>query len=374
MMADLALRSGLSAAGGVLTAGSSGARLTIDDTGLDVLPGIIDIHGDAFERALAPRPGLTLPLGIALAEVEAQLLAAGITTAFLAVTLSWEAGLRSAETYRSLRDALARRPPGSAPDLRLHARFEAANLDSVEMLLQDIAAGHVHMLSFNDHTPGILKKLANPAAGAKFAERSGQSYEAFCADARRAASTPQAAIETAQRRLAAAAREAGIPMASHDDRTLEDRTYFRSLGAGISEFPTAAEVALAAIAAGDQTVMGAPNVIRGGSHTGWHGAEALVRRRGCSVLCSDYHYPSLLQAVYHLARGGSARFEDAVALVSRNAAAAARLAGRGGLEPGQRADFLLVEAGAIPKLVAAVAAGRIAYLAPGAASLLRVTA
>src|ERR1700742_2399391 len=144
MMADLSLRSGLSVAGGVFIAQRDAARLTIDDTGLDVLPGFIDVHGDAFERALAPRPGVALPIGIAIAEIEAQLLAAGVTTAFLAVTLSWEAGLRSAETYKMLRDALAKRPAGTLPDLRLHVRFEATNLDALEMLLEDIANGHVH--------------------------------------------------------------------------------------------------------------------------------------------------------------------------------------------------------------------------------------
>lgn len=372
MMADLALRSGLSVSGGVFIAPRDAARLSIDDIGLDVLPGFIDVHGDAFERALAPRPGVTLPVGVAIAEVEAQLLAAGVTTAFLAVTLSWEAGLRSAETYRILRDALAKRPAGKLPDLRLHVRFEAANLDALEMLLEDIAGGQVHMLSFNDHTPGIVKKLSNPVAVSKFAERSGQSYEAFCEDARRASEVSQDAIQAAHLRLAAAAREAGIAMASHDDRSVEERGYFRSLGAEISEFPTTLEVALAATVAGEPTVMGAPNVVRGGSHIGWHGAEALVKQKACSILCSDYHYPSLLQAVYQLVRNESARFDDAVALVSRNAAAAANLLDRGHLIEGQRADFLLVEPGDLPKLVATIAGGQIAYLAPGAAALLSI--
>jgi alpha-D-ribose 1-methylphosphonate 5-triphosphate diphosphatase len=120
--------------------------------------------------------------------------------------------------------------------------------------------------------------------------------------------------------------------------------------------------------------MGAPNVVRGGSHTGWHGAEALVKQQACSILCSDYHYPSLLQAVYRLARNNSATFEEAVALVSCNVAAAAGLSDRGSLANGQRGDFLLVEPGALPRLVATVAAGQIAYLAPGAAARLRMQA
>jgi alpha-D-ribose 1-methylphosphonate 5-triphosphate diphosphatase len=361
--ADIAISGGPCIAGGVIVPRGP-ARVEIDARGLDILPGFIDVHGDAFERAMAPRPGVMLPMGIAMAELEAQLLAAGVTTAYLAVTLSWEAGLRSGASYEMLRDAVLARPVGAVPDLRLHVRFEAHNLDCLEMVLADIKAGHVHMLSFNDHTPGILRKLPDPVAVSKMVERAGQSYEEFCADARRAGDRPLEKIEEATRLLAAAARDAGIPMASHDDAGPGERAAFRALGVTISEFPTTAEVARDAVAHGEPTVMGAPNVVRGGSHTGWHGAEALVREGSCSVLCSDYHYPSMLQSVYILARNGSAGFEDAVGLVTRNAARMARLEDRGTLGLGQRGDILLVEPGDVPRLVAVIAAGRLAYLSP----------
>lgn len=370
MTADLALTSGLTVADGCFVARRDPAKLIIDDTGLDLLPGFIDLHGDAFERAIAPRPGVHLPVEIALAEVEAQLLAAGITTAYLAVTLSWEAGLRSVATYKIVRDALLTRGRAQTPDIRLHVRFEAANLGALEMLLEDIAAGHVHMLSFNDHTPGIVKKLSNPVAVSKFVDRTGQNYEDFCLSARQAGDVTPLQIAAAQERLADAARQAGIPMASHDDSSLEERAYFRRLGACISEFPTTLEVALAASAAGEPTVMGAPNVVRGGSHIGWHGAEALIKQKACSILCSDYHYPSLLQAVYKLTRNESTTMQQAVALVTVNAAKAAGLSCRGRLDAGQRADFLLVKPGVVPQLMAVVANGQLAYLAPGMAARL----
>lgn len=372
MIADLVLSSGLTVADGYFVARREHTKLIIDDTGLDLLPGFIDLHGDAFERAIAPRPGVHLPVEIALAEVESQLLAAGITTAYLAVTLSWEAGLRSATTYKILRDALLKRDRQRVPDIRLHVRFEAANLDALEMLLADIAAGHVHMLSFNDHTPGIVRKLSNPVAVSKFVDRTAQSYDAFCESARQAGEVTPAQIAAAHERLAEAARNAGIPMASHDDSSLEERAYFRRLGARISEFPTTLEVALAASAVGEPTIMGAPNVVRGGSHIGWHGAEALIKQKACSVLCSDYHYPSLLQAVYKLTRNQSTTMQQAVALVTENAAKAAGLLCRGRLEAGQRADFLLVKSGEFPELMAVVANGEIAYLAPGMAARLKI--
>lgn len=372
MQADLALSSGLQVADGVfITPSHRPAKLMINDTGLDLLPGFIDLHGDAFERALAPRPGVMLPVEIALADVETQLLAAGITTAYLAVTLSWEAGLRSVETYKILRDALQARPAGRLPDLRLHVRFEAANLKALDMLLIDLEAGHVKMLSFNDHTPGILKKLENPVAVSKFAERAGQTYEAFCEEARQAGAIDPAQQKAAHVLLAQAAQKAGVPMASHDDSSLAERAYFRSLGATISEFPTNFDVAFAAHQVGEATIMGAPNVVRGGSHTGWHSAENLVMQQACSVLCSDYHYLSLLHAVYKLIANRSTTTENAIALVTKNPAKAAGLADRGTLKTGKRADFILVEQGTFPKIQATISRGDIAYMAPGFAQRLK---
>ncbi len=370
-MSDILILGGPRIAGGVIAAPGP-ARVEIDAAGLDILPGFIDVHGDAFERAVAPRPGVMLPVGVALAELEAQLLAAGVTTAYLAITVSWEAGLRSGETYKMLRDALLARPAGAVPDLKLHVRFEATNLDCLDMVVADIEAGHIKMLSFNDHTPSIMRKLPKPEAVAKMVERAGQSYDAFVADAQRSAAVTREQIAAGQARLAKAALAARIPMASHDDGSLEERDTFRALGAQISEFPTTVEVAKYAIANNEPTVMGAPNVVRGGSHTGWHGAEDLVKLRCCSVLCSDYHYPSLLHAVYRLARNESASFAEAVALVTKNAAQMAMLQDRGQLDLGQRGDVVLVEPGELPRIVATIAAGKLAYIAPDAVARLRV--
>ena len=120
------------------------------------------------------RPGVYLPVGIAFAELEAQLLAAGVTTAYLAITLSWEAGLRSAETYKMVRDAVLARPAGAVPDLKLHVRFEETNLDCLDMAVADIEAGHIKMLSFNNHTPSIMKKLASRRRWRKWSSAAGR--------------------------------------------------------------------------------------------------------------------------------------------------------------------------------------------------------
>jgi alpha-D-ribose 1-methylphosphonate 5-triphosphate diphosphatase len=157
--------------------GAARGGMALDASGLWVLPGIVDIHGDTFERQLQPRPGLDFPADIALADTEAQLLANGITTAFHGVTLSWEPGLRSLETWRALLDALAARR--WICDMRVHLRWEAYNLDALDTALADIAAGRVHLVAFNDHTPAILRRIDDLVAGAKYSERAGMTVAQF---------------------------------------------------------------------------------------------------------------------------------------------------------------------------------------------------
>jgi alpha-D-ribose 1-methylphosphonate 5-triphosphate diphosphatase len=347
-------------AGGVIAA-DGGAR-GFDATGLLVLPGLVDIHGDAQERALQPRPGVDFPAGFALEDAARQCLAAGITTAYLGVTLSWEPGLRSLAMFRAVLEALA--APPRAPDLRVHLRFEADNLDAEPEALAAIAAGRVHLLGFNDHTPGILAKLSNPKELGKLAGRAGVGEAEYLRLAERAAAR-RAELPESRARLAAAARRAGIPMLSHDDASLEARAAFRALGARICEFPMAEAVAEAARAAGEHVVMGAPNVLRGGSHLGWASAAPLAERGLVTVLASDYHWPTLLAAPFRLAARGAMDLARAWALVSENPAEALGLHDRGRIAEGLRGDLVLTTPQGA--LAAVFAGGELAWLAPGAA-------
>ena len=349
---DLAIEDGRIAATGPATR-------TIDARGLLVLPGIVDLHGDAHERQIQPRPGVDFPMAVAVAETEAQLLANGITTAFLGVTLSWEPGLRSAATWTALLDALDAARPRSVCDMRVHLRWEAFNLDAQELALADIAAGRVHLLAFNDHTPAILRKVDDPVTAAKYSDRANMTVEAFRG---LATEVGQAAphVPASMLRMAAAARKAGLPMASHDDASVADRDEFRGLGARICEFPMAEEVARAAVEAGDWVAMGSPNVLRGGSHLGWASAARMAEAGLCRVLTSDYYYPAMVQAPFVLAERGVLDFATSWALISTNPAEAARLHDRGTLAPGQRADIVLVEPGPVPRIVATIANGRVA--------------
>jgi alpha-D-ribose 1-methylphosphonate 5-triphosphate diphosphatase len=363
------LRGGALARGDVHLAGgriaAEGGARRFDAEDLLVLPGLVDIHGDAHERCLQPRPGVGFDVGFALADAARQCLAAGITTAYLGVTLSWESGLRSLASFEATLAALATPPPG--PDLRVHLRFEADNLDAEPAAVAAIAAGRVHLLGFNDHTPGILRKLSNPKELAKYAGRCGLEEGEFLERLHRAAAR-RAEVPAARARMAAAARRAGIPMLSHDDATREDRAAFRALGATICEFPMAEAVAEDARAHDEPVVMGAPNVVRGGSHLGWASAAPLAERGLVTVLASDYHWPALIAAPFRLAARGKLDVAAAWALVSENPARALGLADRGRLDPGLRGDVLLATPDGQPAAV--FVAGEPAWLAPGAAERL----
>ncbi len=369
VLRDGALATGeVALAGGAIAAAPPTSARQVDATGLLVMPGLVDIHGDAHERALQPRPGIGFPPALALRDTAAQLLASGITTAFLGVTLSWEPGLRSLGMWRALMAALDEARPVPV-DLRIHCRFEADNLDALDDALADIAAGRVHLLGFNDHTPSILTKLGNAKEVAKYAGRAGLSPAEFRTLAERIAAR-RAEVPAARARLAAAAAAAGIPMLSHDDATLDDRTLYRSLGARLCEFPMAEPVAADARAHGEAVVMGAPNVVRGGSHLGWASAAPLAERGLVTILASDYHWPALLEAPFAMARRGRMGLAEAWSLVSANPAAAVGLTDRGALHPGMRGDVVLIDPDG-PRVLACFVAGEAAFLAGDAIARLR---
>ncbi len=355
-------RGDLALSGGRIATRPAPGAMRFDADGLFVLPGIVDIHGDAHERQLQPRPGVAFPAPLAMRDSAAQLLAAGITTAYLGVTLSWEPGLRGIEAWRATLAAREAVAPHTPCDLRIHLRFEADNLDALEEAIGDIAAGRVHLLAFNDHTPGILKKLGDPVAAGKYAGRAGMGTAEFVALAERVAAH-RAEVPDARARIAVAARAAGLPMLSHDDSTLAERELFRGLGAGICEFPMSEEVAAAARAAGEQVVMGSPNVVRGGSHLGWASAAPLAERGLVTILASDYYWPAMLEAAFVMAGRGVLSFAESWALVSANPAAAAGLSDRGRLAPGLRGDVVVVDP-ARRAPVATFAQGRLAWLSP----------
>jgi alpha-D-ribose 1-methylphosphonate 5-triphosphate diphosphatase len=339
------------------------SETTIDAGGLLVLPGIVDIHGDAFERQMMPRPGVEVSLDIALIDSDRQVVANGITTVFHGVTWSWEPGLRGTENARGILAAIEALRPRLAADTRFHLRHETFNLEAEAEISEWLVARRIHALAFNDHMPSPDSAAKRPDKITQMVQRSGISHDDFVALVQRLRSRDNE-VPHSIARLAELATANGIPLLSHDDASPEQRQWFRAMGCRVSEFPMNAETAQAAAAAGDSIVMGAPNVMRGKSHMGWASATDMIARGLCSVLASDYYYPAQLVAAFRLADIGIAPIEKAWPLVSEAPARAVGLHDRGRIARGLRADLVVIDPSvpARPCVIAVVVAGRIVHL------------
>lgn len=335
----------------------------LDARGLLVLPGIVDLHGDAFERQMMPRPGVDFPIDVALIDSDRQAISNGLTTVFHATTWSWEPGLRGADNARGLLQAIESLRPQLAADTRFHLRHETYNLDAEDEIAQWITDKRVDLLAFNDHMDSTVASLDKPQKRSRMVDRTGLSGEAFDRLVDHVVSRADQ-VPASIARLAAVARDAGIRMLSHDDNTPAMRKNFRAQGVGIAEFPVNEATAIEAAQGGDAIVFGAPNVVRGGSHTGWTKASDMIAKGLCSVLASDYYYPAPLLSAFRLAADGVLPFPRAWDLISAGPARAAGLSDRGEIGEGRRADIILVDdiVPLRPRIVAVIVAGNLVYL------------
>ncbi len=339
---------------------ADGAR-QVDLRGYQILPGIVDLHGDGFERHLAPRRGAMKNLGDGLVSVDAELAANGVTTAVLAQFWSWEGGMRSPDFARRFLEALSA-TEGLRTEMLVQLRFESHLLEDYTVFEAVVAAFDVPYVVFNDHLPhAALAKGKKPPRLTGQALKSGRSPEAHLA-LLQALHALTESVPEAVARLAARLADKGVKLGSHDDDSAATRENWRGCGLSISEFPETMEAAEAAKAAGDPVVMGAPNVVRGGSHSGKVSAAEMVAAGLVDGLASDYHYPAPRQAVLRLVEDGVCDFAQAWALVSAKPAAVLGLNDRGSLEAGKRADLVIVEAES-GRIGATLVGGQVSFMA-----------
>jgi alpha-D-ribose 1-methylphosphonate 5-triphosphate diphosphatase len=333
----------------------------IDLSGYLILPGIVDVHGDGFERHLAPRRGAMKTLSEGLVAAEAELAANGITTAVLAQFVSWEGGLRGPAFAQQVFGAMKSVSPDLVTDLRGQLRFETHMLDLYDKIPRQMADWGLSYIVFNDHLPHVRLSA-------------GQVPKRMVAQALKAGRNPDAhlklmqdlhgnsdAVPKALDGLCAVLAAQGIQMGSHDDTTAEGRAAWRARGVQVAEFPETLAAAEAAAVAGDHVVLGSPNVVRGGSHNGNVSAVELIMMGYGAALASDYHYPSPKRAAFMLADTGVLPLQDAWRLVSAGPAAVLGLADRGDLSVGKRADLVVVDA-KTRRVAMTMAAGRVSYL------------
>ncbi|MGP6087739.1 alpha-D-ribose 1-methylphosphonate 5-triphosphate diphosphatase [Antarctobacter jejuensis] len=355
----------LSLAGGVIVDGTAGRA--VDLSGYDLLPGIVDVHGDGFERHMAPRRGALRERDAGMVACAAELASCGITTAVLAQFWSWEGGMRGPEFAQEVFASVAEVRETVPVDLRLQMRLETHYLEALPEAEAALDRWGIGYVVFNDHLPHVrLDAGRQPKRLVGQALKSGRSPEAHLALMQRlhaAGDEVPAALDAVCDRLAAR----GVRMGSHDDRSAEVRAEWRARGARVSEFPETLDAAEAAQAGGDAVVMGAPNVVRGASHEGNVSALELIGAGLCDALASDYHYPAPARAAWRCVELGLLDEAGAWALVSEGPARVLGLTDRGRLLPGLRADVVVMDR-ETRRIAAVIAGGQVAFMSGAVAA------
>jgi alpha-D-ribose 1-methylphosphonate 5-triphosphate diphosphatase len=334
-----------------------GAPATAEDWGGDwLLPGLVELHTDNLEKHYSPRPGVTWPAIPAVVAHDSQLAASGITTVLdaLAIGDASPRGTRR-EHFRNMLDAIndARRQGLLRVDHRLHLRCELSS-GGVNEIFRELAADEgLALVSLMDHTPG-QRQFTNLSKYREYYQGKYGLSDAEMEDYAALQLRNQTLYSDANRHaIVDHCRREGIALASHDDATPEHVAQAAGEGVVIAEFPTTLDAAEAAHSQGLAILMGAPNVVRGGSHSGNISALDLAREGLLDILSSDYVPASLLHSAFLVHEKAGWTLPDAVALVSHKPAMHSGLPDRGEVAPGKRADFLRVRVvGGVPNAIA----------------------
>lgn len=319
------------------------------DAGLDLdgdflLPGLVELHTDHLESHVQPRPRVRWDLlGAALA-YDSQIAAAGITTVFDSLRAGLDEGGGLGGEVHDIAAALdrARRRQLFRAEHLTHVRCEVPAAGVVEAVARLAAAVPVGLISLMDHTPG-QRQFRDMERYYVYAARHGGLRHELEAQAEQKKRVAAERIAVNRPALIALARRHGIPLASHDDTTPADVEQSAREGVALAEFPTTVEAAEACRRHGIGVMMGAPNLIRGGSHSGNVSAKALAEAGLLDMLSSDYVPASLLLATFRLpGLVPSITLPRAVAMVTSAPARATGLHDRGAIAPGLRADLVRV--------------------------------
>jgi alpha-D-ribose 1-methylphosphonate 5-triphosphate diphosphatase len=339
----------------------------INADGQVLMPGFIDLHSDALEKYIEPRPGSVFPMDSAIVEFDKALAACGVTTIFHCIAFVFqEARDRSLRT-NVMADQIVKKVIELRPWLRtrtkIHLRFDILNLAALPQLKTYARQGHADLLSFMDHTPGQGQYRDTDVYRQQMIKNYGWSRQRINQLIDSRLSQRESLAENELFSLSQLYREHEIPMASHDDDGPQKVAWARRLHTAISEFPVCIEAFDAATSAGMWTVFGSPNVLRGHSQSGNMSASELFTSRKGDILASDYAPMSMLHAVFKLNRQSNIPLNEAVKWISLNPARAVGQHHKlGSIEEGKLADLVLVNATArIPHVTMTMKGGEVTY-------------
>lgn len=326
---------------------SSGAGRAGEDLGGDYLiPGLIELHTDHLEAHYSPRPGVRWNTTAAIQAHDSQVASSGITTVFDCLRMgSDEDGGFAAGEMREMADALqtAGREDRLKADHLIHLRCEVAAANVLDDFSDFESDPQVRLVSLMDHSPGQRQFQTMDQYTLYYKTKRGLSDEAFAEFCARRQEASSRYSRRHRDQIAAHCRKHGITIASHDDATLDHVEESIAHGVKLAEFPTSIEAARASHGAGLSVLMGAPNIVRGKSHSGNVSARELASHGILDVLSSDYVPLSLIHAPFLLSEGEEGiGLPEAIAMVTSTPARTVGLDDRGAIGPGLRADLVRV--------------------------------
>jgi alpha-D-ribose 1-methylphosphonate 5-triphosphate diphosphatase len=318
----------------------------IDFGGDYLIPGLVELHTDHLEVHFMPRPKVEWPALPAVLAHDAQVIGAGITTVFDALRVGNDFddekfGARMTKLANAV--ASAKAAGLTRAEHFLHLRCEIACDDVVEEMEPFLTDENLKLVSVMDHTPGQRQFTDVSKWKTYYGGKKGASDAVLDATIEKRLAVWQKYGTVNRLEVVRLCQQHGIALASHDDATLGHVQEAVRDGMHIAEFPTTVEAAEASHAAGLKVLMGAPNVVRGGSHSGNVSARTLAEAGVLDVLSSDYVPQSLLMGAFGLRDvPGMGGLAGAIRLVTKNPAEAAGLKDRGEITSHRRADILRV--------------------------------
>jgi alpha-D-ribose 1-methylphosphonate 5-triphosphate diphosphatase len=334
----------------------------VDARGRLVLPGLIDLHGDDIESHLHPRSGARMDTHMALAASDRENVAAGITTKFHAISFETdEDENRSPELGSEITRAVERADDLMA-DHRIHARCEVTQERCVEAVETVVEGGDADLVSVMSHVPGKGQFRDEEAFVDYYRNSEKHTVEEANEMIEERGDLELETLSARVDRVVAAAHDHGIPTASHDDEDVAEVERLDEVGVDISEYPITLETARRAHDLGMTVTMGAPNLVRGESQWGNLRTRDAIEAGVVDALVVDYHPISLLAAVFV---DTDEPLPTRVARATAQPADAVGLSDRGRIEPGARADLVVVDEDPTPTVTRAFVAGKPVYRAEG---------
>ncbi|MEM9418139.1 MAG: alpha-D-ribose 1-methylphosphonate 5-triphosphate diphosphatase [Planctomycetota bacterium] len=336
----------------------------IDAGGQVLMPGMIDLHSDAIESEIEPRPGVMLPTPFAIQQIDRSSAALGLTTVYHSLSFSGkELGLRNDKLAANVARAVHTyaQTPNPCIDNRVHARYEVTNDAAISVLQELLAEDVLSLLSLMDHTPGQGQFQTMESYHNYLAKRYAYNTEVLGTVIAEKLTASDGAWERATQ-LVESAKQHNVPLASHDDDSASRVQMMVDLGVSLCEFPINTEAGEAIKEVGEHALVGSPNVFRGGSQSSGMRAIDAIEAGHADCLCSDYVPSTMLPAVWRVCAELGHSLPDAVRLVTLNPAEAVHLPDRGRLAPGLRADLFLVnDEGEYPAVTRTWSRGRCTF-------------